>query len=383
MARDDDILVILFLRGGMDGLHLICPAGDPDMIAARPEDLRVARRGDAAGYVLDNPAADVDFRFHPAAGGLAELYRAGELAVVHASGLTDGTRSHFEAEDRMERAAPGAGLASSGWLARWLAETRPEGTLPVLAVGDRAPDSLRGAHEVAVANYLEDLALPGDSGDQELLIPALMNGFAGNPLMAGPLKRLLQVNKALRGRLFDAHDELIEYQSAVEYPENDLSEMLRQVAQAIKLDLGLRVATVDFGGWDTHEGQADAFAGQAAALSGALMAFWRDLGPIAARTNVVVMSEFGRRLRANTSAGTDHGFGNAMMVLGGNVRGGRMLGRWPGLTGEALDDGLDLAITTDYRDVLAEVLTAQNGGADLGRVLPGHAPAPVGIFGPA
>lgn len=375
-----ETLVVLFLRGGMDGLNLICPTGDSDLIAARPEVLRVTRKGDDAGHVMSNPAADVDFRFHRQARELSELYEAGDLAVVHAAGLTDGTRSHFDAEDRMERAAPKAGALAGGWLGRWLTADQPEGVLPVLAIGDRAPDSLRGSKDVAVAASLDGLTMPGDTGDQQIYRPALMAGFGSHPLMQAPLNRLLTLNDTLRGHLFGPDGDLITYQGAVEYPQNDLAEMLRPIAQAIKLDLGLRVATVDFGGWDTHEDQADEFATQADALSTALSAFWRDLGTSAERATVVVMSEFGRRLRANTSAGTDHGFGNAMMVLGPNVRGGRMHGDWPGLANEALDDGADLAITTDYRQVLAEVLRGPMAASTIGDIFPGFTAAPMALF---
>jgi len=376
-----DILIVVFLRGGMDGLNLICPSGDADLIAARPEELRVARAGDEAGFVMANPAADVDFRFHHRAKGLSELYDAGEMAVVHAAGLTDGTRSHFDAEDRMERGLPKGGAVTGGWLGRWLGQLDLQGTLPVLSIGDRAPDSLRGSHDVAVAGSLEDLTIPGDAGDQRIFRPALQAGFGAHPLMAAPLNRLLSLNDTLRGKLFGPDGDLITYQGAVDYPENELADMLLPIAQAIKLDLGLKVATVDFGGWDTHENQQTDFAQRAGDLAGALNAFWRDLGQLGARTNVLVMSEFGRRLRANTSQGTDHGFGNAMLVLGAGVRGGRMLGQWPGLANDALDDGADLAITTDYRHVLVETLAAQAGGADPGAVFPDFTPAPVGAFG--
>jgi uncharacterized protein (DUF1501 family) len=150
-----------------------------------------------------------------------------------------------------------------------------------------------------------------------------------------------------------------------------LAEQLRAVAQALKLDLGLRVATADFGGWDTHVDQAGQFAALTAQLSSALFAFWKDLGKMQEHVTVAVMSEFGRRLKSNESGGTDHGHGNVMMLLGANVKGGRMYGRWPGLANDALDEGADLAITTDYRTVLAELVTGHLRGADAGTVFPG------------
>jgi uncharacterized protein (DUF1501 family) len=146
---ENPILVVIFLRGGADGLSLVSPSGDKDYAAARPADLRVARSGENAGFVLKNANADADFRFHPRAKGLSELFDAGELAVVHAAGLKDATRSHFDAEDRMERAAPGLGTSAGGWLGRWMNAVNPQGILPALAVGAAAPDSLRGEAGVA------------------------------------------------------------------------------------------------------------------------------------------------------------------------------------------------------------------------------------------
>lgn len=377
----DNILVVVFLRGGADGLSLISPTGDADYVAARPEALRVARKGDMMGHRLADQAADVDFRFHAQAGGLAELFAAGEMSVIHASGLTDGTRSHFDAEDRMERAAQGAG--AGGWLGRWLAANRSDGILPTLAAGSVAPESISGAPDVAVAEEMEQLILASGYDLSPLLRQRLREGYGSHPLLGAPVQRLLTLSEALNERLIEPESgELGTYQPSVDYPDDgDLSGPLMTVAHAIKLDLGLRVATVDFGGWDTHVDQAGDFADLTDTLSRTLTAFWRDLGTARARTCVVVMSEFGRRLRSNSSGGTDHGFGNAMMVLGGEVSGGRMLGRWPGLSNDALDSGADLAITTDYRHVLAEVMGSHMGAGDLGRIFPGFAPEPVGLFG--
>ncbi len=375
----DPITVVVFLRGGADGLNLISPTADPDFIAARPESLRVMRTGDDVGFAMNDMAADVDFRFHSQAQGLSELYNAGELAVIHASGLTDGTRSHFDAESRMERAA--ASGAAGGWLARWANSQSLNEVLPLLAVGDGAPDSLIGAPDTAVASTLEELIMANGSDVAPALRLRLGQTFGGHPLIGPPLLRLIQLSKTLETRLFDADGNLLEHKSTVEYPGNYLSEGLQTVASAIKFDLGLRAATIDFGGWDTHDAQEYDFGTNVDALSSALMAFWRDLGPEQDRVTVVVMSEFGRRLRSNTSGGTDHGFGNAMMVLGGGVRGGKMYGDWPGLANDALDDGTDLAITTDYRHVLAEVMQAHMGADNLSEIFPDFAPQPLGMFG--
>ena len=376
----DPIIIVVFLRGGADGLSLISPTADTDYIAARPEELRVLRAGDTPGFAMDNPAADVDFRIHPNARGLWELYNAGEMAVVHAAGLTDGTRSHFDAEDRMERAAPG--LGAGGWLGRCLREAAPGGILPALAVSGEAPESMRGTANIAVAERLQDLVLAAGGEIAPLLRTRLLEGFGSQPVLKAPVEQLISLNDTLAERLLDANGGgFMDYAPDVDYPDSDLARQFQTVAQAIKMDLGLRAATVDFGGWDTHENQAQDFSANVGGLASALMAFWRDLGNHAERTTLVVMSEFGRRLRANTTQGTDHGFGNAMLVLGGQVKGGRMYGEWPGLANDALDDGADLAITTDYRHVLAEILTHEVPDFSASTAFPGFDPQPRGLFG--
>ncbi len=375
---NDPILVVVFLRGGADGLNLISPTADTDYIAARPEAMRVLRKAGDVGFAMPDMAADVDFRFHPQAQGLSELYNAGELAVIHASGLTDGTRSHFDAEAKMERATQNG--SAGGWLGRWFADQPRDGILPLLAMG-QAPDSLRGARDIAVTDALEDLILARGHDLAPLLRNRMAQGFGQHPLIGAPIQRLIQLSSTLQNRIMNPNGDLKDYTPSIDYPTSDLAQSFMTVARAVKMDLGLRVATLDFGGWDTHEDQAGQFADNVNTLSSSLMAFWRDLGAEAARVNIVVMSEFGRRLRSNTSAGTDHGYGNAMMVLGAGVRGGKMLGEWPGLANDALDDRADLAITTDYRHVLAEIMSTHMQTADTARMFPDFTAQPVGIFG--
>lgn len=373
-------LVVIFLRGGIDGLNLISPSGDTDFINARIPQLRVARSGDEAGFVLPDQAADVDFRFHPRARGLSELFGAGELSVIHAAGLSDGTRSHFDAESRMERAS--ATGNAGGWLGRWLAQTAPEGILPALAVGGSAPDSLRGGGGVPVTETLQGLILPEGHDLAHQIGQTLLDGFAGHPLIGPQVSKLVGLSDLLTDKLSGPEGgELRPYQPSVDYPGGPLAESLKTIAHAIKLDLGLRVATADYGGWDTHIDQYGAFAAHTDGLSSAVMAFWRDLGELREEVNVVIMSEFGRRLRNNTSGGTDHGYGNAMMVLGGTIKGGRMLGRWPGLSNDALNMGADLEITTDYRQVLSEIMLRHLGTTDLAVIFPGYQAAPLGLYG--
>lgn len=384
MARDP-ILVVIFLRGGADGLALVSPSSDPDFIAARPEILRTLRQGDSAGHAIRQDIADVDFRFHQRAAALAELYAAGDLSLIHAAGLPEATRSHFDAEVRIERGLFGGPTETNdptGWIGRWLQETKPDGAIPALAVGARRPASLFGS-EPAVAETLADLIIGQGSWLSELLQARLKAGYGAHGPLARPMQDLIGLSDLVRGRFWSADDNAARpYDPTVPYPENNLlSHPLMTVAQAVKEDLGLRVATVDVPGWDTHVNQAVEFAGLVGGLSDALMAFWRDLGPRQQDVSVVVMSEFGRRLFSNTGGGTDHGRGNVMMVLGPQAKGGRMVGAWPGLANEALEEGADLAVVTDYRAVLAELLSGHMGLADPGRVFPGFTASALGLWG--
>jgi uncharacterized protein (DUF1501 family) len=379
----DPVLVIIFLRGGADGLTLVSPTSDKNYIAARQQNLRVARKGEEAGFSLAEPIADVDFRLHPRLQALVPLYKEKQLAVIHAAGLTHATRSHFEAEDYMERGTPGVKSTRTGWLTRFLAATRPDGALPALAVGDSAPDSLLGAHETTVASALNDVRLAAGHGARPAFLKRIGEGLGQNVLFKQPIARLMSVASAIEAKAaLDDDGNLVAYKPSpkAEYPENGLAERLRTVAQTIKLGLGMRVATVDFGGWDTHVDQGGQIGGLMDEFATALAAFWRDLGPMAEQVTIVGMSEFGRRLKSNESGGTDHGHGNAMFVLGTDVLGGRMHGKWPGLENEVLDTGADLAITTDYRDVLAEILTRRMGVADASGIFPDHAVAERGLF---
>jgi uncharacterized protein (DUF1501 family) len=375
----DPILVVIFLRGGADSLNLVSPTADANYLAARPASLRVLRDGDRPGFKLNDALADVDFRLHPAAGELADLFQAGDLSLIHATGLRTATRSHFEAEAMIERAADGG--AHGGWLGRWLGHQRPGGPLPALAVGTGMPESLRGARPAVGADLSELMLAPG-----HWLAPALQarlaTGFGNHAMLGTTMQDVLALSQVLKDRYWQADTgEMRSYVPDVPYPEaTDLSAPLMTVAQAIKEDLGLRIATVDYGGWDTHVNQEYQFETLLGGLSRALMSFWRDLGPRQQDVAVVVQSEFGRRLRSNESGGTDHGRAGAMMVLGPQARGGRLLGRWPGLANEALEEGADLAVTTDYRDVLTEVLTGHMGLTDPQVVFPGLEQAPLGLY---
>lgn len=377
------LLLTVFLRGGADGLHLVGPTADADYQAARPPELRLADSGERAGLLLDHsldPAAG--FRLHPDAAPLAELYRGGRLAIVHAVGLTDGTRSHFVAQDLIERGIADEkriGSTDNGWLSRALAGAR--GQVPAYAASAATPFALRGLPATLVSPDLSaGLGLPWGEATGKLLrglaqsgnSPAHQAGLVALDLLAG-------IDRALprEGNKVAAYrpDGQASYDGA-----GDLTRSLTSVARLAKMEVGLSIACVDFGGWDTHEGQAGRLANQVRQLSLGLAAFHSDMAAAGRPATVLVMTEFGRRLRANRSGGTDHGHGACWLLAGDNVRGGRMYGKWPGLSAQTLDQGVDLAVTTDYRAILAEVLQAH--GLRSADALPGwRGGAGLGLFG--
>ena len=377
MVRSDNILVTVFLRGGCDGLNLVGPTGDSIYMAERRTETRVERDGDNPGLKLGNPIADVDFRFHYKAAALKELYDANELAVVHACGLTNGTRSHFEAIDFMERGTPDNKNTSTGWLTRLVAQEHLSGYTPVVSASNGVPISLLAcASAIAVPNT-KRVTLQGSGYYKGLREEMLHARYTNTPPISKNGAHTLEVLDVFSSRLpKDASGKLLDYQPAagVNYTvegNNELSNGLKALAQLIKMDVGVRVAMVDYGGWDTHIGQNGRFPPLVSGLSQALKAFWLDMKSYQDRLTLVVMSEFGRRLKSNDSGGTDHGHGNVMLVMGGQVNGGHMYGKWPGLSNEQLDNQVDLAVTTDYRTVLAEIAQNQLPQVNIGKVFPG------------
>ncbi len=369
---DGPLFLSLFLRGGCDGLNLVAPVDDREYVAARTEATRLQEHGPQAGLPLGQGLAKLDFRLHPAASPLKELYDAGDLAIVHACGNPNGTRSHFDAMDLMDRgvAQDKFKSLSSGWLARHLEVVGSRGALSAVAPQNGLPDSLLGAPAAFDVPDLDGLAY---GGGPELLaslrkLYAAPSAAAFSGASRGAF-RALDTAAGLVPR--DAQGALKPYSTKAKYGSGELADALRLVARLVKLDVGLHVAAVDFGGWDTHQAQGDRFPALVAELSRALAGFYDDLSRYRRRLTVVVMSEFGRRLKASESNGTDHGHGNVMLVLGGGINGGRMYGRWPGLAVEQLDNQVDLAVTTDYRAVLGEIVTRRLGDPQLARVFPG------------
>lgn len=371
-AVNRDLVVCIFLRGGADGLTLCVPHGDDGYYRAR-------RATAVARPDSTNPlrAIDLDgfFGLPPAMAALKPIYEAGQLAVVHATGLTDSTRSHFEAQDRMEAATPGAPPSISGWLARHLlaVEAPQDGRLRAVAAGGAIPRSLATAPAAIALPDIESYGLAGRPQTNE----------ERTALLRARYEQTAEPLRTHAANVF-ASIELIRQigaasQSPAEsgYPDTAFGKGLHAVAALAKADVGLEVACVDLGGWDTHAAQGST-SGQLHAqmqqLAAGLAAFHADMAPRADRYTVLVMSEFGRRVAENYSLGTDHGHGNAMFVMGGNVNGGRVITSWPGLDPEQLDDGRDLSISIDYRDICAEVLADRAGNPDLDVVFPGYVP---------
>ncbi|MCS6803107.1 MAG: DUF1501 domain-containing protein [Chloroflexota bacterium] len=370
-----DVLVSIFLRGGLDGLNLCIPYFEDRYYQYRP-DIRVRPPG------RPNGALDLDGRFglHPAANELHTLYQAGKLAIVHATGLTDPTRSHFDAMAMMERGTPGNKTLGTGWLTRHLRSTAgTAGEIRALAASNLVPTSLLGALHVAAVPRTGGLDYWGEWSQVEAQRLALRRMYDGSTWIQQSGTQALDIidQIAFAGASYTP-------QFGAVYPGNGFGDALQAVAQLIKLQIGLQVAAVDLGGWDTHEHQGNDGQGQFAALvdtlSQGLTAFYTDLTNYVNSLTIVVMSEFGRRVRENGSEGTDHGHGNVMLVLGGGINGGKVYGTWPGLAEDQLDERQDLRITTDYRQVLGEIIMRRLKNPRLADVFPGMPPyAPLGL----
>ena len=372
-----DVLVNVFLRGGMDGLCAVVPYGEgKNYFDARPT-LATPEPGDGGSLDLDG-----HFALHPAMAPLKELYDEGTFAVVHASGLTDSTRSHFDAMHFMETGKPGDKGASTGWLGRHLQSAAWQNDSPFRAVGMGAmvAESLRGPVSPLAIKSIADFHFRGREGELQRLQASLASLYQidapTNTLgeQAGLVFETIEM-------LNDLNPESYQPAQGVSYPDTEFGLGLQQVAQLIKGEVGLEVACVDLGGWDSHNNQGTldgTFNRLLSELSSGLHAFYTDLGDKMKDVTVVTMSEFGRRVAENGSKGTDHGHGNAMFLLGGGTQGGQVFSDWPSLNPEALVDG-DLAITTDYRDVLAEVVSGRMLNPALDEVFPGHSVTPLGL----
>ncbi len=358
--RDDPrSLVIVFLRGGADGLALVPPVADDDYHRARPR-LRIAER--------DAVRLDEHFALHPRLKALHPLYAAGRLAIVHGAGSEDDTRSHFEAQDLMEH----GGFVAGGWLGRYLRlrEAGGRASLGAVALGTEFPEALRGAPSAVMLRSLNDLSLARVTPNW---MGALERLYAADN---GSIRHAAEHTFAILRRL-----QNVSPPRSAAYPSDSFGSALSQVATLIKARAGLEAACVDLGGWDSHFSQQTLMDPLISRLSDGLAAFTQDLGPALDSTTVIVMTEFGRRVAENVSFGTDHGRGSVMLLLGGGIHGGRVLSGWRGLGADALEGPGDVPVTTNYRDVLAPILARHGANNSLARIFPKFALQPVGVYG--
>lgn len=379
-----DILVCVFLRGGMDGLSAVVPYGDGAYYYDNRPTLGVPEPNSGSSAALD---LNGYFGFHPALAPLKEIYDSGGMAIVHATGLTDPPRSHFDAMQFMEYGTPGNKTTATGWLGRHLQSLASQNDSPFRAIGMGAllPDSLRGNIPALALRSIADFHLRGRQDELRRVEASLSRLYAVDApadllgTQASLVFETVELMKTLNAEGYTPAN-------GAAYPGDGFgfSIGLRQIAQLIKANVGLEVACIDLGGWDTHENQGTNegyFSTLLGILSAGLAAFYTDLSDYMPNITVVTMSEFGRRVQENASAGTDHGHGNFMFLMGGGTVGGQVYTQWPTLAPEALNDG-DLAITTDYRDVLAEIIRNRLLNPALDVIFPNHSVTPLGLIVP-
>lgn len=358
-----DRLVYIYLRGGADGLTLAPPVGDPNYYDLRPT-LGIPE--------VDVLPLDAMFGLHPAATGLKSIYDSGDLAVIHACGLVTAQRSHFEAQSATEQGIDAMEPAfGTGWVGRYLNTVELTSPLAAVALDSAVPKVMAGSGAALAMSSVDAFGLHLTSE------------------MSSVLKSLYKADDLLAptaDAVFSAADAIMpitDVEVGENYPQGELGTALSDTARLIKGDSGLTTAAINFGGWDHHDNQAARMTPLASELGDALAAFRDDIGSAWNETVVVVQTEFGRRAAENASGGTDHGHGGVMLVAGGGVDGGRVIADWPGLNNGSLSAGEDLAVTTDYRQVLAEMLVQRLDTQEPGDVFGDWNPMPwQGIFLP-
>jgi uncharacterized protein (DUF1501 family) len=382
-------LVVIFQRGAADGLNIVVPHGEAAYYSMRPT-INIPRKS-----VLE---LDGFFGLHPAMSSFEPLWKQKHLAIVHATGSPDPTRSHFDAQDFMESGTPGIKATEDGWLNRCLHDL-PAGSLAggslaeksgpdksgvvaarpdpsafrAIALGPSLPRILSGKEPAVALNNLNDFSIGGKNPKATPISNTFeaMYENSVDTVLHGTGQETFDAVKMLR----TADPAKYNPAAGANYPKGRFGDSLRQLAQLIKANVGVQVAFADIGGWDHHVNEGST-QGQIANVLGdfsqSIAAFWTDLGDLGEDTVVVTMSEFGRTARENGNRGTDHGHANVMFVLGGPVRGGKVYGRWPGLEQSQLYEGRDLAVTTDFRLVLSEAVSQYLGNHDLRNVFPGY-----------
>ena len=410
-VRKSKTLVAIFLRGGMDGLNFVVPFKDPGYYHLR-KGIALAEPGKPGGIV------DLDgfFGLHPHAAALAPLFKSGQAVALQAVGYDRNTRSHFEEQDTWETGVSGNTLSSDGWLNRHLLTSQGHGPIRAVSIGDTLPRILRGKAPAFAVRGITDLGLfPQENKsikatDQARIASALEHAYCCDPRITAAAKAVgapsptLGDEASARDLLastaqntFDGMEQLKAvtsrpYTPAAKYPDTDLGRKLEQVARLIKSDLGMEVAEVDYGSWDTHQnqggsnGDGGSYAKLVGGLADSLAAFAADLENRMDDVLVVTLSDFGRTAAENGTGGTDHGWANCMFAMGGPVRAASpngpryVIGRWPGLLPEQLHQSRDLLHTTDFRDVLGELVSTHLGNPNLKTILPSHDFKKVGLI---
>jgi uncharacterized protein (DUF1501 family) len=363
-------LIAIFQRGAVDGLNVVVPFGDAEYYRARPS-IAIARPNAGEGAAVD---LDGFFGLNPRMRPLVPLWNSRQLAIVHACGSPDSTRSHFDAQDYMESGTPGVKSTGDGWLNRYLQARRAGPPSPFRAVSLTAqlPRMLQGASPAVAMSRIEQFAIRAGQGSAAANTSfEALYASAADHLLESTGREAFDAIRVLK----TADPSRYAPANGADYPRSAFGQALKQIAQLSRADLGVEVAFADVGGWDTHINQGAAQGQLAARLDDfarGLAALTTDLGDRMEDTVVLTMSEFGRAVLENGNRGTDHGHGNAMLVMGGGVNGGRVFGRWPGLAVPQRFEGRDLAVTTDFRDVFAEVVVRHLGVVDTRPIFPGY-----------
>jgi len=369
------LLIAIFQRGAVDGLNMLVPFGDNEYYRLRPS-IAVAQPG------RDNGAVDLDgfFGLHPRMAPLKPLWDQGLLAPIHACGSPDATRSHFDAQDYMESATPGVKATRDGWLNRYLQATNSTSPLQGVAMTRQTPRSMQGHAATLAFPSVDEFAVRDARGSGRAIEDSYSH--TADALLSTSAREAFEAMAILQKATAGGYTPV----NGAEYPKSPFGRALQEIARVSKADVGLEVAFAECTGWDTHvnQGSGDGqLAGRLDDLAQGIAALTRDLGDRMGDTVILTMSEFGRAAAENGNGGTDHGHGNAMMVIGGPVKGGKVYGRWPGLRPDQRWEARDLAVTTDFRDVFAEVATAHLGAPSgaLRTILPGFtAGKPLGVI---
>jgi uncharacterized protein (DUF1501 family) len=373
------ILVAIFQRGAADGLNIVVPHGEqayyrlrPTIAIPRPT-TDLAKQADA---VID---LDGLFGLHPSLAPLKPLYDQNHLAIVDAAGSPDPTRSHFDAQDYMESGTPGLKATQDGWMNRALPPARGKRSpVRAIALGQTLPRSMRGLQPAIALQSIDSFQVRNAEAAKQF---EMMYRASKDPVMQATGKETFEAMSMLQAIKRQGYTPA----TGADYPRGRLGQNLQQIAQLIKSDVGVEMAFADIGGWDHHTNELAArpSEGQLPNLlrefGGALTAFWKDMGDRMQDIVLVTMSEFGRTARENGNRGTDHGHANCMFVMGGGVKGGKVYGKWPGLEREQLYEARDLALTTDFRDVLGELVSHHLGNPSVQCVFPGYGPKFLGL----